>query len=147
MALVKRESEGEVLLPDLFGWSWFDRFFPRMFSHFDADASMIRVEEFTEDGKLVVRAELPGVDPDEDVDVSVHDGMLDIRAERREEEKDAKKGHSEFRYGRFRRTLTLPTGTAAKDVTAAYVDGILEVRVPISKVESAGTKVPVSHAA
>src|SRR5579884_2712362 len=101
MALVKRESEGEVLLPDLFGWSWFDRFFPRMFSHFDADASMIRVEEFTEDGKLVVRAELPGVDPDEDVDVSVHDGMLDIRAERREEEKDAKKGHSEFRYGRF----------------------------------------------
>lgn len=147
MALVKKEAEGEVFTPDLFGWNWFDRFFPRVFSHFDPDVSMIRVEEFTEDGHLVVRAELPGIDPDKDVDVSVHEGMLDIRAERRAEEKEITKGHSEFRYGRFRRTLTLPTGTAAKDVTAAYTDGILEVRVPVAKVESAGTKVPVSHAA
>lgn len=148
MALTKQERSD--LLPDLLGRTWFDRFLPgRLFPEWlageVAGLPTIRVEEYVEDGKLVVHAELPGVDPDKDVEVTVHDGLLDIQAERREEEKG--KGHSEFRYGTFRRVLTLPVGVAEKDITATYRDGILEVRVPVGKAEAPAKRVRVSRAA
>ena len=52
---------------------------------------LIRVEEFAEDGELVVRAELPGIDPDKDVEVTVDEGVLTISAERTEEEKEERR--------------------------------------------------------
>lgn len=93
----------------------------------------IRVEEFRDDGTLVVRAELPGVDPEHDIDVTVHDGLLTIHAMRSESSRSDEKGHfqSEFRYGSFRRTVPLPAGTGAEAVSASYKDGILEVRFPV----------------
>jgi HSP20 family protein len=93
----------------------------------------IRVEEFVEGDDLVVSAELPGIDPRKDVDVSVAGGMLHIRAHREERTEEAtKRGYrSEFRYGEFRRTLTLPAETTESDVTARYHDGVLEIRVPL----------------
>lgn len=107
------------LLPDVFGWlesSW-----PFM-------TNSVRVEEFTEDGKYVVRAELPGFDPEKDIDVSAEHGQLVLTAERRQQEHG--RGHSEFHYGAFSRTLPLPAGARAKDISARYVDGILEVTMP-----------------
>jgi len=77
----------------------------------------MKVEEIQEDGTLVVRAELPGLDPDKDVDVSVSDGVLHISAKREErnEKKDKGTYRSEFRYGEFSRDLALPSGwTQAK---------------------------------
>ena len=56
-------------------------------------------------------------------------GVLTIRAERREEKKEG--GRSEFRYGSFTRSVTLPPGADENDVTATYTNGILEVRVAI----------------
>jgi HSP20 family protein len=105
---------------------------------FDIDMDVdcvLRVEEVHEDGTLVIRAELPGVDPDKDVDVSVSDGVLHIGASRSEksEKKDAKSYRSEFRYGTFSRDLTLPKGVDSRAVKAEYKDGILEVRVPWPK--------------
>lgn len=96
------------------------------------DVEPIRVEEFQEDGTLVVRAELPGIDPDTDVELSVTNGMLHIQAERREEEDTRERGYlrRELRYGSFSRTLPLPPGASEADVHASYKDGILEVRVP-----------------
>ena len=44
---------------------------------------VIRVDEYQEDDTLVVRAELPGIDPDRDVEITVSDGVIHIRAERR----------------------------------------------------------------
>lgn len=92
----------------------------------------LRLEQLEDDGDLVIRAELPGVDPDEDVDISVQDRTLTISAERREESEDKKEGsyRSEFRYGSFARTISLPRGVEADDITASYTDGILEVRIP-----------------
>ena len=60
------------------------------------------------------------IDPAKDVDVSVHNGMLHIKAERREEEKTDEKGYvrRELRYGSFTRTLPLPEGVSTDDVTA-----------------------------
>jgi HSP20 family protein len=100
----------------------------------DTSASGIRVEESVEGNTLVVRAEVPGVDPDKDVSVSIVDGSLEIKAERREksEQKDKNSYRSEFRYGSFIRRVALPEGVQQDDITASYKDGVLEVRTPVS---------------
>ncbi|MGM9470642.1 Hsp20/alpha crystallin family protein [Pseudarthrobacter sp. YS3] len=99
----------------------------------DTAASGIRVEESVEGNTLVVRAELPGIDPEKDVSVAVVDGALEIKAERREktEQKDKNSYRSEFRYGSFVRRLALPDGVDQDDITASYKDGVLEVRTPV----------------
>lgn len=106
---------------------------------------LIRVDEFHEDGDLVIRAELPGVDPDEDVELTVSDGMLRIEAERHEEERTEEKGYlrRELRYGSFARTLPLPEGVSESDIAASYADGILEIRIP-APAPAPGTKVPIT---
>lgn len=103
-----------------------------------------RIEQFHSDAGLVIRAELPGIDPDRDVHISVHDGMLHIKAERRvnTEHKDSSGYRSEFRYGSFERALAMPAGIDAKAVTATYRDGLLEVVVPVSEGDMSAT-VPV----
>jgi HSP20 family molecular chaperone IbpA len=125
---------------------WLEHEFPLFPSlrPFDAERLM-RCEEFVEDDRFVVRAELPGIDPDKDVDVTVSDGVLRIHAVRREEKKE--KHRSEFFYGELTRTLTLPKGADATALTASYRDGVLEVSTPIKVEEqSAGTKIPVKRA-
>ncbi len=102
----------------------------------------LRIEETVEAEQLVVRAELPGIDPDKDVEISVQDRTLHIQAHRRRETKEEAKGHyrSEFRYGSFARRIPLPEGVAEDQVTASYKDGILEVRVPLLGQKPAATK-------
>jgi HSP20 family protein len=94
---------------------------------------LIRVDEFRDGDTEVIRAELPGIDPAKDAQLTVSDGMLRITAERRLEERTEDKGYTrhEMRYGSFSRTLPLPEGVQEKDITATYKDGILEVRVPV----------------
>ncbi|MCV2395773.1 Hsp20/alpha crystallin family protein [Actinotalea sp. M2MS4P-6] len=96
-------------------------------------AEPMRVEEVRDGEHLVVRAELPGIDPDKDVAITIDDGVLTISAERtaRSEEKEKDSYRSEFHYGSFSRTLPLPSGATDADVTATYKDGVLEVRVPV----------------
>ena len=93
----------------------------------------------------MIRADLPGIDPDPDVELTVSDGMLDIRAERREEDKREDKGYlrRELRYGSLSRALPLPEGITESDITATYEAGILEIRVPEPKQETA-KKIPIS---
>lgn len=106
--------------------------------------STLAVEQFTKDGEEVVRVQIPGVDPDKDIDISVQGNHLTIHAERREETKDEKSGlRTEFRYGAFTRTVPLRPGASPDDVKASYVDGVLEVRVPIA--EELTKKVPISR--
>jgi HSP20 family protein len=104
----------------------------RMFESTDAPAP-IRVEELIDGKNLVVRAELPGVDPDKDVEVTLADGVLRIHAERREQEehKDKDSFRSEFRYGAFSRNIPLPDGVKEEDIKASYINGVLEVRAPL----------------
>lgn len=109
----------------------------------------IRVEEYVEDHTLVIRAELPGIDPDKDVSITLSDGTLQIEAERRSSQtaETARGYRSEFRYGSFSRVIPLPEGVRDEDVAATYRDGILEVRVPVpqEKEESKPRTVPVRH--
>jgi HSP20 family protein len=94
----------------------------------------MRMEDFVKDGHYTVRAELPGVDPEHEVEVSVTDGILTIRADRHEEQVD--KTHSEFRYGVFNRRIVLPTGADEDHIQASYDKGILEVVVDLKEREA-----------
>jgi HSP20 family protein len=158
--LMKRDTGSarplEVVDPlDVFGS--IDRAFERMFDLWPGRRfgwplparrllleDFIPVDEYQEEGVLVVRAELPGIDPDKDVELTVTEGMLHIKAERREEEHKEGTGYvrQELHYGSFTRALPLPEGVTEGDIKASYKDGILEVRVP-SPTLSAPTKIPV----
>ena len=91
------------------------------------------------EGDFTVTADLPGIKR-EDLDVSVVNGRLTIRGERRQE-KESKEGsvhRVERAYGTFTRSFDLPTAVAADEITAAYRDGVLTVVVP--KAEEAKPK-------
>lgn len=109
---------------------------------------LIRVDEFQDGQTQVIRAELPGIDPDKDVEITVLDGLLHINAERRIDEETKDKGFTrhEMRYGSLTRTIPLPKGATESDIKATYRDGILEVRVPVPEPMATheATKVAVS---
>lgn len=102
------------------------------------------VETFMREGELVVRMDLPGIDPKE-VELSVEGDRLTVRGERKEnkERKDRDLHIQEVRYGRFERTLALPHGVDADSVKATYRDGVLEVAMKAPK-ELTPKKVPIS---
>ena len=154
MSLVKRENAWPldlVLTEDRV-----DKMFRDMFRGFlgegwgewPTDATPMKVEEYVEDGTYVIRAELPGIDPDTDVDITVADGILHLAASREERsEEDRPEGYrTEFHYGSLKRSMRLPEGATADDITATYGDGILEVRVPAPKeVDKPAAKIPVTR--
>jgi HSP20 family protein len=117
--------------PTLFGRLWTDE--------------LIRVDEYRQNGTMVIRAELPGLDPDKDVELTVDNGMLTIKAERHDDTTVDENGYlrREMRYGSFSRTLLLPSKVSEADIEASYSDGILEVRVPVAA-ETPATKVPIA---
>lgn len=88
---------------------------------------------------FVVKAELPGMKK-EDIEVSLHEGSLSVSGERKSESKhkDAEVYRAERFFGRFQRTVTLPTPIAADKVKAQYKDGVLTITLP--KTEEAKPK-------
>lgn len=125
-----------TMLPDLFryleqGWPFAGL----------TDHHPVRIEEYFEDGRYVLRAELPGFDPDKDVKISVAGDQLSITAERTVDKHD--KAHSEFFYGSFARTVRLPAGSDVNAVEARYDAGILEIMVPV-KEEADTREIPVT---
>jgi HSP20 family protein len=106
-------------------------------------AQAMRMEEHIADGRYVVQAELPGVDPAKDMEVTVAQGILTIRAERHEDMQGQHR--SEFRYGTFTRHLALPVTADAADITATCHWGILEVSIGLHGADEdmAGRRIPV----
>ncbi len=93
------------------------------------DNRLVRLEDETKEGIYELRAELPGVDPAEDVEITVCDGRLTIKALRTRTTES--NGLSEFSYGSFSRTVPLPAGADEDDISATYDRGILTVSVPL----------------
>jgi HSP20 family protein len=89
-----------------------------------------KVDMFKRDGKLVVRADLPGVKLD-DVSVEITDNALVIEGERSYEHEEDEKGvyRLERSYGRFRREVPLPEGVKAESATATFKNGVLEIAI------------------
>ena len=104
----------------------------------------MRVEDYVEDGTYVLRAELPGVDPDKDIEVTVFKGILTISGHRQEENEG--KHRSEFRYGAFARSVALPERADENHIRASYDKGVLEVVVTLKDQvsEKAQKRVPVT---
>lgn len=92
------------------------------------------IESHLENGNLVVKADLPGIDPKE-VSISVTGNQLTIEGERKQEKKEEKKDYfyRELAYGKFSRTMTLPQGVDADKVKANYKNGVLEITMPAPK--------------
>lgn len=141
MTLVHRDRH--VVDWPAFGWPdrwrrWFD---------FDDTQEWLRVEEFHDGEELVVRAELPDIDPEKDVEVTTSAGVVRIHAHRHQkaEHRDKAGYRTEFRYGEFDREIALPEGVSPEDIKATYTNGILEVRVPCPGHKEAVTKVPVTQ--
>lgn len=88
------------------------------------------IDAVSEDGDLVIRAELPGVKL-EDVDITLQDGVLTVSGERKAEREKEGSGYyvRERRHGSFRRSMSLPEGADESKIHARFEDGILEVRV------------------
>jgi HSP20 family protein len=92
-----------------------------------------------EKDNLVVQVELPGMKKDE-IDISLHDGALTVSGERKSEreQKEGETFRSERFFGKFQRSVTLPSQVDTDKVQAAYKDGVLTVSLP--KAEAAKPK-------
>jgi HSP20 family molecular chaperone IbpA len=115
-----------TVLPDFI--DWFEEPFLALRPYL---GQAIKVEDYTEDGHYVVRAEIAGIDPQKELEVSAGAGYLTIHAHRAGTTED--KHRSEFRYGSFSRTIELPSGADTDDVTAAYADGILTIKIGVQE--------------
>ncbi|HUA48787.1 MAG TPA: Hsp20/alpha crystallin family protein [Solirubrobacteraceae bacterium] len=92
------------------------------------------IDVVREDDHLVLRADLPGIKPEE-VKIEVEDDILTVSGEHREskEEKDENYVRRERRYGSFSRSMALPEGVDAKRITATTHDGVIELTIPLPK--------------
>jgi HSP20 family protein len=90
-----------------------------------------QVEAFERDGKLIVRADLPGLTKD-DINVDITDDAIKIRGERRQEKEEDEEGYyrSERSYGSFYREIPLPSGVNREEANASFRNGVLEITMP-----------------
>jgi HSP20 family protein len=119
--------------------------FPR-FRSLMAEPAFPAVDMFERDGKVIVKAEMPGIDPAK-IEVNVTAGELRISGERKEETevKEENFYRSERSYGHIYRKLALPDGCDADAAHATVKDGVLEVVIP-RREAAAGKKIDVRAA-
>jgi HSP20 family protein len=120
--------------------------FPRLFEgrEFDFRPS---IDATRTDGELIIKAELPGIDPAQDMEITVDEDFLMIKGEKSAEKevKDEDRYVHERRYGKFVRRIPVPEGVSADKVSASYKDGVLTVKVllPEEKAKFEPRKIPV----
>ncbi|HVE93017.1 MAG TPA: Hsp20/alpha crystallin family protein [Actinomycetota bacterium] len=100
---------------------------------------------FMRDNAVHVRVELPGIDPNRDVDIEVSDGVLTVSGERRHEQVAEEEGYwrREISHGTFQRSIALPQGVDPSQVKATYDAGILHLVVPLPVKQSSKVRVEV----
>ena len=101
--------------------------------------------EFGEtDTEVRVIAELPGLD-EKDVDITVEEGVLTLRGEKKSEVKDKDRGYSERSYGRFERRIGLPRGVERDKASATFQNGVLTITLPKSEAANENVRrIPVN---
>jgi len=126
-AFTSLEQEMQTLLDRIGARPWLEGF------GWKPDADIYR-----EEGTLVVQAELPGLDPDTDLDITVESNVLQIKGEKTESHgvDEADRYVAERRFGLFRRSVMLPEGVDPESVTANYDNGVLTVRVLLPETPS-----------
>lgn len=104
--------------------------------------AVMRLEDRITDTEYTVRAELPGLDPEKNIQLTIAHGVLTIHVERQEEAQT--RHRTEFRYGAFERSIRLPANADETTVKAHYRNGILEVTVPLTPVESTAKRIAIT---
>ena len=124
--------------------SWESRF-PGLSQEFEeAEKELVPpIESYVKDGNLVVRADVPGLEPKE-IEVSVLQDVLTIKGERKSEKEVKKENYlrREVSYGAFERRMSLPEGAMTDHVKANFKNGVVEVTIPLAKALGA-KKIPL----
>lgn len=119
--------------------SMFDRYWPA-----EAGERSVRLstDMHREGDKLLITVELPGIDPEKDLEVSVEGDVLTITGQKtgEREVKEEDRYLHERRYGRFERAVMLPDGVDPDAVKASYDQGILTIEIPIPEVQASATR-------
>jgi HSP20 family protein len=99
------------------------------------------------DKEIIVKADLPGVDP-KDVNVTVAEGMLIVKGEKKEEKEEKKKNYHclERFVGQYYREIPLPPGAATDKIAATGCKGVITITIP-KKPEVQTKKIPVQEQA
>jgi HSP20 family protein len=151
-SLMRRFSEGmDRLFGDFSLGEGFalglDREFARLA---DLEGSMWspRVEAFEQEGKLIVRADLPGLTKD-DINVDITDDAIKIRGERRREKEENEEGYyrSERSYGSFYREIPLPSGVNREEANATFRNGVLEITMPATARQPSSRRIEIGEEA
>jgi HSP20 family protein len=135
----RRETRG--MFPDLF--DLFEMPLTALRPFTGQTGQFIRMEDAVEDDRYVVRAEMPGIDPEKDLEISVSRGVLTLRAERQESREGRR--HSEFRYGSYERHIRLPENVKEDEIKATYDKGIVTVTMPFEEQKEHTRRVPIEH--
>lgn len=148
MAIMRWDPFGEMLRMQ----TEMDRIFSRLGGataareSADRVAWMPRIDVVQKGDDILISAEVPGVAAD-DVDIELTEGVLTIRGERKMDETAEGEGYilRERSYGSFERSLSLPEGIDPASISAAFEDGVLEVRVPkaLEVAKPKTTKIPI----
>jgi HSP20 family protein len=115
----------------------FDGFFTPRRTFRDMTGTVVwepAVEMYETDGEVVVRAELPNIDPKQ-IDITVTGDAVTLKGQTRSEQEQKGRNYyrREIRYGAFTRTLPLATEVKNAEAQASYKDGVLEVKIPKSE--------------
>ena len=110
--------------------------FPGFFEEYQEAAQEVAplIESYVKEGNLVVRADVPGIDP-KDIDISVLHDVLTIKGERKTEQEVKQQDYvrREIAYGTFERRMRLPEGAAVDKVKASFKNGVVELTIPLAK--------------
>jgi HSP20 family protein len=122
---------------------WVDRFFGEVGNGFTWRPF---TDMYKENGDLVVKAELPGIDPEKDLKISIEADVLVIHGEKTVEKEVTEKDRylMERSFGNFDRRIPLPEGVDPNKLSAQYEKGVLTVKVPLpTQVEPTKKQIPV----
>lgn len=97
-----------------------------------------------DDKQLEITAELPGV-RQEDIDITIDDGVLTLRGEKKSTREDKDTGYRERSYGSFERRITLPATIDEENCSADFKDGVLTITLPKSEEKARGRKIQLGQ--
>ena len=123
----------------------FDELFERSGSGVPDGFTAPALDVHQDDKQIEITAELPGV-KEEDIDLTLEEGVLTLSGEKKSERKD-ENGYSERSYGRFERRITLPADADEENCSADFRDGVLTIRLPRTEAKSRGRRIPLGRGA
>lgn len=146
VALIRRNPNGAFAVQPFFRpFSLLDEVEAIARSAFDSGLNP-KLDMFEEENELVIKAELPGISK-KDLDISLEDDVLKIKAEKKEEKEEGENGTTDYtrerRFGTYTRYMTLPARVDAEKVSATLKKGVLEIKLPKAE-EPASKKIEIT---